>query len=678
MAAVSGLFCEAVSDGSNAPPPPPPPPPGGGQGWYGNVSKGNVSSRDWRQEEEKEWAQPSSGGAGMEDLESMMLLESAAASAPDQSLMRWLLGESDDPKDVPASSPLPQMESSFPDPGSFAFSTGIESMAPLTSPFHPHSHPHSHSQSPAYSALPPPLPRHQFSDISATIPPLTMPFNPFQPQEPQQTVMQGVFSNPNSMLFSNNPNPVNAPNNVFFPVSYEMSMSKQMPLQLRPPPLWQNQQNHQNQHPVKQEFMFKPQQQQHVDLLQSLQRRPPLLPPQFHRQKPGPTGGPMAAPPFMKSIALGSEEAAQTMVGQLLKAAEAVEQGTFTHAQAILARLNQHLTPYGKPLHRAAYYFKEALASRILNQTTGTNNSVFPSLPLSPVEIVHKISAYKSFSEVSPLAQFANFTANQALLEALEGADAIHIIDFEIGLGGQWASFLQELALKMGGSPSLRLTALGARDSVEMHLARENLAHFAKELNISFEFNVLESEGFETLTIPMLRIREGEAVAVNMSVGMHRLFSSFSSQDSFAAFLKEISPKAVVVLDGEMCPSSSSFVQKFVEALQFYSFLFDSLDAVNNMNMEAVYKIEKFLLAPKIENLVVSGSTPAKAAVPPWRSVFMAGGLAPVAFSNFTETQAEYLIRRLPGRGFDVIKDQLTLRLAWQGRTLVSASLWRC
>lgn len=52
--------------------------------------------------------------------------------------------------------------------------------------------------------------------------------------------------------------------------------------------------------------------------------------------------------------------------------------------------------------------------------------------------LVSKIGAYKSFSEILPL-KFANFTCNQALLEAMGGYDLIHIIDFEIGYGGQHA-----------------------------------------------------------------------------------------------------------------------------------------------------------------------------------------------------------------------------------------------
>jgi hypothetical protein len=71
------------------------------------------------------------------------------------------------------------------------------------------------------------------------------------------------------------------------------------------------------------------------------------------------------------------------------------------------------------------------------------------------------MSAYKVLSEVSPLIQFVNFTCNQALLEAVDDADSIHIVDFDIGFGAQWASFMQELP-RNRGVRSLKTTAFAS------------------------------------------------------------------------------------------------------------------------------------------------------------------------------------------------------------------------
>jgi len=678
--------------------------PGGGGMVEG---KSEVKKEEPQQQSRaEEWG--SGGGAGtaggMEDLESMLF--ESGAGAPDQSLMRWLLGEIEDPKDVPppqikaatsggsasaAQFEDPSIEPNFADPAAFAFTHN--NLSDVIAP--PQPAPIPSSFRPSYPTLPNP-PQQQFIP-----PPPPPPPPPFANNAPMPTafVPNAYHSEvlfPAPAVYGSNPTQHFGPDFPRFNIAADPTRPNNnllFDMPLPPPPkrfglehqLWQQtfkQQEYMN--------MMKPQHQQ--ELLQSLHRRQQFLhqplpppPPHHHQQHHQLRQKAIVNNTFKVGGPGAAAEEVQVIVEQLLKAAEAVELGTLDHAQAILARLNQHLSPLGKPLHRAAFYFKEALASRILNTTntggdnrnatgTGTGSSTISS----PLDMVHKISAYKSFSEASPLAQFAHFTANQALLEALEGAEAIHIIDFEIGLGGQWASFLQELAVKLGGAPHVRLTALGssASSSLELHLTRDNLCNFAKQLNVPFEFELLHLDHIESLTL-----REREAVAVNLSL----LPSTFTSPDSIPRLIrliKNLAPRAIVVVDAETTAtaaaaasaattSAASFVHHFLEALQFYSFLFDSLDAVN-ITMDAVHKIEKFLLAPKIDATISS------AAAPPWKTLFAAAGFSPVAFSNFTETQAEYLIQRLHGRGFEVLKAHTALLLGWQGRPLVSATAWRC
>lgn len=362
----------------------------------------------------------------------------------------------------------------------------------------------------------------------------------------------------------------------------------------------------------------------------------------------------------------------QALLDQLLNAAELVEAGNSVSAITILARLNQQLpAPAGKPLLRSAFYFKEAL--QIITRAPGV---VPPRGLATPLDVLLKLGAYKDFSKVSPLLQFTNFTCTQTLLEELRSSDRIHIIDFDIGVGGQWSSFIQELAhCRPNAAPMLKITAFvsaTAHHPLELHLTRDNLYHFAADLGIPLEFRFLSLETFDPMEILCMSAGSDEAIAVNLPVG-----SVYNLPiPSLLRLVKQLSPKIVVSVDHGCNRSDLPFSQYFLHALQSSMVLLDSIDA-SGTDTDVANKIERFLLQPRIEGGVI-GRHGAGDRMPPWRMLFASAGFMPVHFSNFTEAQAECLLKRVPVRGFHVEKRHASLFLHWQHRELASVSAWRC
>ncbi|KAE8715233.1 Scarecrow-like protein 27 [Hibiscus syriacus] len=405
---------------------------------------------------------------------------------------------------------------------------------------------------------------------------------------------------------------------------------------------------------------------------QDLYLRRQQQPTQLLHQRPTTTIG-MAATlkPKIVGDELANQQLQQALIDQLIQAAELIETGDPVLAQVILARLNHQLSPVGKPFVRAAFYFKEAL--QLLLRLNATNTSA-----LSTYNMIFKIGAYKSFSEISPLVQFANFTCNQALVEVFEGCSRIHIIDFDIGYGGQWASLMQELVLRNGGAPSIKITAFASpsnHDELELGFTQENLKHFASEINMALDMEIMNIESLNSCSWPLpLHLAENEAIAVNLPIGS---FSNYpSTLPLVLSFVKQLSPKIVVCSDRGCDRTDVPFPHHIIHALQSYSDLLESLDAVN-MNPDALEKIERFFLQPSIEKMVL-GRHRSLERRPPWRSLFMQYGFSPLTFSNFTESQAECLIQRTLIRGFHVEKRQSSLVLFWQRRELIAASAWRC
>ncbi|CAG7905261.1 hypothetical protein BRARA_D00148 [Brassica rapa] len=333
-------------------------------------------------------------------------------------------------------------------------------------------------------------------------------------------------------------------------------------------------------------------------------------------------------------------------------------------AQGILARLNHNLSNNlnnpKPPFQRAAFYVTESLQSLLQD-----------SQP-SPHSLLLKIAAYRAFSETSPFLQFVNFTANQTILESLDRFDRIHIVDFDVGYGGQWSSLIQELANRSSLS-SLKITSFSSpstvSDEFELRFTEENLRAFAGETGVTFEMEMLNMETLLNPPLSLIRSSEKEAIAVNLPISS--VISGYLPL--ILRFLKQISPNVVVCSD---TIPDAPFPNAVVDALQYYTSLLESLESPNS-SQEAVTSIERFCVQPWMQRLLTNRYRWMEKS-PPWRSLFGQCGFTPVAMSQTAETQAEYLLQRNPMRGFHLDKRQSSLVLCWQKRELVAVSAWKC
>ncbi|XP_028752043.1 scarecrow-like protein 27 [Neltuma alba] len=499
--------------------------------------------------------------------------------------------------------------------------------------------------------------------------PTSLPPGMFQPQQHQQAMgsldEKPQILNPQFILNQSQAQFIQNPAFVM-PLSYEHQLLAQPPAK-RPncSPIRPNYQA------VKPPF---PDPGQEIYLRRGQQPPLQLLP--HHLQQQRQASPAMAPKPKMASPGeeLVTHQLQQSVMDKLFKATEMIETGNPELAQGILARLNHQLSPIGKPFQRAAFYMKEALQSLLLHLNNTNNNS----LTFSPSGLVLKIGACKSFSEISPVLQFSNFTCNQALLEAVEGYDRIHVMDFDIGFGGQWASFMQELALRNGGSPSLKITAFvlpSNHDEFELSFTQEILKQYASDLSIPFELEIVSLDSLNTASWPQ-RLRDCEAIVVNLPI------ASFSHCPSYLSlvlrFLKHLMPKIVVTVDRPCDRTDAPFAQHLIYALQSYSVLLESLDAVS-VNLDVLQMIEKYLVQPAMEKLVLGRHRlQLQERTPQWKTLLLTSGFSPLTLSNFTESQAECLVQRNPGRGFHVEKKQSSLVLCWQRKELISVSTWGC
>ncbi|XP_020104070.1 DELLA protein SLN1-like, partial [Ananas comosus] len=210
------------------------------------------------------------------------------------------------------------------------------------------------------------------------------------------------------------------------------------------------------------------------------------------------------------------------------------------------------------------------------------------SLPLDPA--VDDL-LYSHFYESCPYLKFAHFTANQAILEAFAGCRRVHVIDFGMKQGTQWPALIQALALRPGGPPSFRLTGIGPPqpDSTDaLQQVGWKLAQFAEAIRVDFRYRGLVAASLADLEPYMLLDpdegegegpgAEAEAVAVNSVFELHRLLARPGALEKVLGTVRAVRPKIVTVVEQEANHNAGSFLERFTEALHYYSTLFDSLE----------------------------------------------------------------------------------------------------
>lgn len=136
--------------------------------------------------------------------------------------------------------------------------------------------------------------------------------------------------------------------------------------------------------------------------------------------------------------------------------------------------------------------------------------------------------------------------------------------------------------------------------------------------------------------------------------------------------------RVVLVVDGEgYYGGAGSFRRRFANGLEYFAAVMEVVEAgaaAVGAGEETVRRIERVLFRPRIFAVVAAAAT----AVGDWREMMAVAGMVVEELSEFTESQAEWLLRRAPVEGFHVARREGGLVLSWKGREMSATSAWRC
>ncbi|KAK4274037.1 hypothetical protein QN277_017329 [Acacia crassicarpa] len=380
------------------------------------------------------------------------------------------------------------------------------------------------------------------------------------------------------------------------------------------------------------------------------------------------------------------------LVHLLMAAAEALSGANKSHdlARVILIRLNELVSPTdGSNMERLAAYFTEALQG-LLEGPQNNNHHNKHFIGSGPHREDHPpldmLAAFQLLQDMSPYVKFGHFTANQAILEAVATERRVHIIDYDIMEGIQWASFIQALASKTDGlpGPHLRITALsrsggGRRSIATVQETGRRLTAFAASVGQPFSFHQCRLDPDETFRPSGLKLVRGEALVFNCMLHLPHL--THRAPESVASFLngaKTLNPRLVTMVEEEKGVSGDGgFVSQFMECLHHYSAVYDSVEAGIPMQSGARTLVERVYLGPRIAGSVAriyrNGGEEGRES---WGDWLGEAGYKGVTISFANQCQANLLL----GLFNDGFKAEVLgcnkLVLSWRSRRLLSASLW--
>ncbi|KAL8171942.1 hypothetical protein V2J09_023746 [Rumex salicifolius] len=367
----------------------------------------------------------------------------------------------------------------------------------------------------------------------------------------------------------------------------------------------------------------------------------------------------------------------------LFECALAISEGNFEGASNMINELRQMVSLQGDPSQRIAAYMVEGLAARL----ESSGKFLYKALKCKEPPSLDRLAAMQVLFEGCPCFKFGFMAANGAIMEAMRGEKAVHLVDFDVSQGNQYMTLIQSLAkLPKSDLPHIRLTGIDDPESVqrpEGGLSRvgRRLDKLGELLGVSFEFKSI-STSVVSVSPSMLACRPGEALIVNFAFLLHHVpdesVSTTNERDWLLRTVKDAGPKLVTVVEQDVNANTAPFLQRFSEAYEYYSAVFESLEASFPRESQDRVNVEKQCLARDIVNIVacegeerieryeVAGK---------WRARMTMAGFRPRPVSRVVGDAVRRLMKGYCER-YKVKEEMGSLCFGWEGKNLIVTSAW--
>ncbi|KAK0608817.1 hypothetical protein LWI29_036504 [Acer saccharum] len=392
----------------------------------------------------------------------------------------------------------------------------------------------------------------------------------------------------------------------------------------------------------------------------------------------------MLSNPFDLSFSgLSNEEIRDVELAEfLLASAEKVGHQQYDRATRLLNQCDYSSSPEGNPVQRVVYYFSNALRDKI-NRETGRIELRKKQTFDMDVAMMSPNPTTLACHEELPFAMVTQFAGIQAIVENVAEAKRIHIIDLAVMNGVQWTVLMQALASRFECPVELlKITAIGDKARNLIEDTGKRLASFAQSMNIPFSFNIVMVSDMLDVKEDMFEIDHAvERVAVYAQFFLRSFIVLPNRLENIMRVIRNINPCIMVVTEVEANFNSPVFVNRFIEALFFFSAYFDCLESCMKHNDSQRMIVESMFFGEGITNIVATEGEERKSRhvkLDVWRAFLARYGMEEAEMSMSSLYQADLVMKKFDRwNSCTMNMDGRSLMAGWKGTLMHSLSVWK-
>lgn len=370
----------------------------------------------------------------------------------------------------------------------------------------------------------------------------------------------------------------------------------------------------------------------------------------------------------------------------VMEAASAISEGKPEAAAEILTRMTHVSNPRPNSEQKVLDFMASALKSRVV-----PGEHPPPVAELFGQE--HAVSTQMLY-ELSPCFKLGFMAANLAILKATlteqqsTSNQRLHVVDFEIGQGGQYVNLLHLLSADQNGRPvMLKITAVADNNGGGEERSKqvgEMLRNVAERRGVCLEFEVV-SQKLSELSRDSLGCAADELLVVNFAFKLYRMpdesVSTDNPRDELLRRVKGLGPRVVTVVEQELNTNTAPFMGRLNETCAYYGALLESIEStVPRENPERV-KVEEALGRKLANSVACEGRDRVERCevFGKWRARM---GMAGFELMPSSHAVAESMRKQVSSSNrvdprFTFKEENGGVCFGWMGRTLTVASAWR-